>query len=52
MTPIIETFRSGFLGAGTVSVGHLAYSAGATAVILFVGILLFSHVERTFMDTV
>lgn len=52
MTPIIETFRYGFLGAGSFNPAHLGYSAAATAVILLVGIVLFNHVERTFMDTV
>jgi lipopolysaccharide transport system permease protein len=52
MLPIIETFRYAFLGAGTFAWSNLIYSAAATAVILFTGILLFNHVERTFMDTV
>lgn len=52
MTPIVETFRYGFLGAGTVSLWHLAYSAAFTIVLLPLGILIFNRVERTFMDTV
>ncbi len=52
MTPIIETFRYAFLGTGTFSWEMLAYSAAATAVILALGVLLFNHVEKTFMDTV
>lgn len=52
MTPIIETFRFAFLGAGTVDAMHLFYSAGFTVVVLLAGILLFNKVERTFMDTV
>ncbi len=52
MTPIIESFRYAFLGAGSVNFGHLAYCTGFTAVVLFLGILLFNHVEKTFMDTV
>jgi lipopolysaccharide transport system permease protein len=52
MTPIIETFRYAFLGTGTISWGMLGYSAAATALILGVGIVLFNHVEKTFMDTV
>jgi ABC-type polysaccharide/polyol phosphate export permease len=31
---------------------YLLYSTGATLVFLFLGILLFNHVEKTFMDTV
>ncbi len=52
MTPIIETFRFAYLGAGTVSAMHLLYSAGFTVVVLLAGIFLFNKVERTFMDTV
>jgi lipopolysaccharide transport system permease protein len=52
MTPIVETFRFAYLGAGSLNAGHLAYSSGATVLILFVSVLLFNHVERTFMDTV
>jgi lipopolysaccharide transport system permease protein len=52
MTPIIETFRRGFLGAGTISAPLLAYSAGFALVAVVVGAVLFHRVERTFMDTV
>jgi lipopolysaccharide transport system permease protein len=52
MSAIVETFRYAFLGAGTFSLLNLLYSAVATLVILFVGIVLFNRVERTFMDTV
>jgi len=52
MTPVIETFRYAFLGNGTFSVSNLLCSTGATLVILILGILLFNHVEKTFMDTV
>ena len=52
MSALIETFRYAFLGSGTFAWVNLIYSAGATAVILFIGILLFNRVERTFMDAV
>lgn len=52
MSPIIETFRYGFLGAGTFSWELLGYSAIVTTVILALGAVLFNHVEKTFMDTV
>lgn len=52
MTPIIETFRYGFLGTGTFSWELIGFSALATTIILAVGIVLFNHVEKTFMDTV
>jgi lipopolysaccharide transport system permease protein len=52
MTPIVETFRYSFLGSGSFDPLYLAWSAGATAGLLALGIVLFNHVERTFMDTV
>jgi lipopolysaccharide transport system permease protein len=52
MTPIVESFRYAFLGAGTVDVMHLLYSFGFMIVVLLIGILIFNRVERTFMDTV
>jgi len=52
MTPIIETFRYGFLGTGSFSWTYLGYSAAFTAAVLFIGVLIFTRVERTFMDTV
>jgi len=52
MTPLIETFRNGFLGTGVFSWWHLGYSALASALLLAAGIVVFNHVERTFMDTV
>lgn len=52
ITPIVETFRFSFLGAGTVNWQHLGYSTIAMIVIFFVGVLIFNRVEQTFMDTV
>jgi lipopolysaccharide transport system permease protein len=52
MTSIIEAFRRGFLGAGTISAPLLIYSTGFAVVAIVVGAALFHRVERTFMDTV
>ena len=52
MTPIIETFRYGFMGQGSFSWLYLGYSAAFTIIILFAGAVLFTRIERTFMDTV
>ena len=52
LTPIIEAFKYGFLGAGEFSWGGLAYSFGFMMVLLAVGVVLFNRVQRTFMDTV
>jgi len=52
MTPIVEVFRYGFLGAGEVNLPALAYSFGFMLVVIFIGIVIFNRVETTFMDTV
>ena len=52
MVPIIESFRFAFLGGGIVEIWHLAVSAVTTAVLLFVGLVMFSRAEKTFMDTI
>lgn len=52
MTPLIEVFRLGFLGQGTLHWGWLAYSSGFALVSMVLGAVIFNRVERTFMDTV
>lgn len=52
MTPVINTFRVAFLGLGSFDLGYYLLSWAVTLVILFVGVVLFSRVEKTFMDTV
>ncbi len=52
MTPVIEAFRAGFLGQGTVSGPMLACSAAFAVVSLLMGVAIFNRVEKTFMDTV
>lgn len=52
MTAPIEVFRRATLGTGTVSLGSLAYSLAFTAAALVIGVILFSRIEKTFMDTV
>ena len=52
LAPIIEGFRTAFLGSGSVDPIQLAISFGVMVVVLLVGLMLFTHVERTFMDTV
>jgi len=49
---IIETFKYGFLGTGTLDLTGLAISFGFSIIILFLGVLTFNKVERAFMDTV
>lgn len=52
MTPVIELFRSAFLGAGSLEPIYLLYSLVFTIVVLLAGMLIFHYVESTFMDTV
>ncbi|MBB6235484.1 lipopolysaccharide transport system permease protein [Pedobacter sp. AK013] len=52
MTPIIETFRYGFLGEGSFSWSSLGYASGITTALLLFGIVIFNKVERNFVDTV
>ncbi|MEI7977962.1 MAG: ABC transporter permease [Bacteroidota bacterium] len=52
MTTILETFRYSFLGQGQFSVSALIYTSILTLVIFFLGIILFSKVEKDFIDTI
>ncbi|KHS57834.1 MAG: ABC transporter permease [Terrisporobacter othiniensis] len=52
VSPIVETFRYAFLGSGSIPWNYLGISVITTLVVLFVGVVLFSRVEKTFMDTV
>jgi len=52
ITAIIETFRYGFTGSGHFSWALLGYSSGVTFITLFIGIIIFNRVEKSFIDTV
>jgi lipopolysaccharide transport system permease protein len=52
MTPIVETFRYAFLGAGSVHPFGLLYSFSFMFIIVAIGTVMFNRVEATFMDTV
>lgn len=52
VSPIIESFRYAFLGSGSIPWNFLGISIVTTVVVLFIGVILFSRVEKTFMDTV
>lgn len=49
---IIDSFNYMFVGAGSFEWMHITYSAVFAVIILFLGILIFNQVEKTFMDTV
>ena len=53
VTPVIETFKYGALGAGEfIGWGWLIYSFIFMIVMLGLGVLIFNKVQKSFMDTV
>jgi lipopolysaccharide transport system permease protein len=52
IAPIIEAFRLGFTGAGTVTIMDLVFSGVFILCTLTIGAVMFHRVEKTFMDTV
>ena len=52
ITPIVNLFRYAYLGLGEMEWIFYGISWIITLVVLFIGIILFSKVEKTFMDTV
>ncbi len=52
MTAVVEIFRYGFLGAGTFNAKLITANLGITLFLFIFGVILFSRVEKTFMDTI
>jgi len=53
VTPVVEAFKYGFLGAGNfIGWGWLAYSFAFMAILLGLGVVIFNKVQKSFMDTV
>ena len=52
MTPVVNNFKYAFLGSGNFELTSWLVSAAVSAVILMIGIVIFSRIEKTFMDTV
>ncbi len=52
IAPIVELFRYSYLGVGTFSVAHLAYSLTVILLVLYLGVVQFNRIERTAMDTI
>lgn len=52
LTGIIETFRFAFLGTGSFSWHLLIYSLIVSVLLLFTGSVIFTKVEKNFIDTV
>ena len=52
VSPIINNFRYVILGSGRFEWFYWGISWIITAVVLFVGLIIFNRIEKTFMDTV
>lgn len=53
VTPVLETFKYGTLGAGEfIGWGWLLYSVAFLVALLFFGVLVFNRTQKSFMDTV
>lgn len=52
MSPIMECWRNSIIGAGEFPWNYWGISWIVTIIVLFLGVILFSRIEKTFMDTV
>lgn len=52
LTPVFEGFRRGLLGVGSVTMSQLGVSVVVMLAVMLAGVILFTRVDRTFMDTV
>ena len=52
VTPIITTFRYAIFGFGYFNIAYYMIGWVITLLLFFIGLVLFSRIERTFMDTI
>jgi lipopolysaccharide transport system permease protein len=52
MTSVIHNFKAAFLGAGSFDYWGMLYSFCFGLIILFLGLMVFTKVEKSFIDTV
>ena len=52
MVALVECFRYAFFGTSAIQLNHIVISWVVTLFLLIAGIILFSRIEKTFMDTV
>lgn len=52
VAPILTTFRYAVFGFGYFELGYYLLSWGVSLALFFVGLILFSKIERNFMDTI
>ncbi len=52
VTTIVTTFRYAVFGFGYFDLGYYLISWGVSLLLFFIGLILFSRIERSFMDTI
>jgi lipopolysaccharide transport system permease protein len=52
MCSVVECFRLAFLGSSSIETAHIALSISITVIVFIAGVIMFSRVEKNFMDTV
>ncbi|MCP9751948.1 ABC transporter permease [Ferruginibacter sp. HRS2-29] len=52
LSPIVEAFRYSIFGVGQLDVQGLLFSGTFIIIVVMIGLVMFSKVERSFMDTV
>lgn len=52
VTPLVNNFRYALLGSGWFEWGYWGISILTSFVVLCIGVMIFSRVEKTFMDTI
>jgi lipopolysaccharide transport system permease protein len=52
MTAVVQTFRHSLLGSEAPSIWMISYSVAVSTLVISLGLILFTRVERTFMDTI
>ena len=52
VVPILTTFRYAVFGFGYFHIGYYVLSWVVSILVFFIGLIMFSRIERTFMDTI
>ncbi|MFC1884625.1 ABC transporter permease [Thermodesulfobacteriota bacterium] len=52
MVAVVESFRMAFLGTSAINASHIISGVTVTLILFVAGLVLFSRVEKTFLDTV
>ena len=52
ISPIITTFRYAMFGFGYFDLSYYIYGWGVSLALFLIGLIIFSRIERTFMDTI